>query len=133
MAGSRRNPLHIVSTDKIGNELFEVVNQCDNTAWKLKLSSCVVPTDGCANDICYHKACYTKNVYHVLRGEQGEDWSAGIDEDMVHFASKLDFISCLSDALLEGKVIPVADAEEKYREICVSNGVSMNKLIARKP
>jgi len=79
-----------------------------------------VPTDAHAYDVCYHNACYTRNVLNALRRR-----SEGTDTEMdfVHCARKVDFISCLSEALLEGKVLSMADVEDKYREICLSNGI----------
>lgn len=67
MAESRRNPTHIVSTDKVSKKLYEVVNKCDNVVWKWELSGCVVPTDGCTNDICYHIAWNGHNHNHRWR------------------------------------------------------------------
>jgi hypothetical protein len=46
------------------------------------------------------------------------------EEDLVHSASKQDFIACLYDALFERRVVSMSEVEERYREISKSNYVT---------
>ena len=49
-----------------------------------------------------------------------------------HVAGKMDFINSLTDTLLDGKVVSIAEAEDHYREICKNNGVAEEDLMNRK-
>ena len=118
--GTRYNILYTVATDKTGEKLFEAVQMSTNANWKLKLSGCIDPRDAHAYDIAYHKDCYSKNVLNPLRSR---DLLTLENHNVGQSASITDFINSLADALMEGKVVTMAEAEEKYNDICDLNGV----------
>lgn len=47
-------------------------------------------------------------------------------------ASQVEFMDILLDALLDGKVVTMADAERCYQHICYSKGVKSEDMISRK-
>ena len=126
---SIRWPLYTVSTKLAGEKICKAVNISDIPAWKVKLSGCIDPTDAHAYDISYHSHCYTTNVLNVLRVA---DSNAPHHSCVAHTASKEEFINCLSDALKEGDISTMEDAEKKYNEVCSSNNVDGGHVMSRK-
>ena len=102
----------------------------DNAAWKVKLSGCIDPRDAHAYDISYHNECYTKNVSNVLRNANLCHTESNIS--IIHSASLADFLEALSDSLLEGRIISMGEVENKYKEICLLNGMQDSELLSRK-
>ena len=118
-----------IHNNKTGEKLFEAVQMSTNANWKLKLSGCIDPRDAHAYDIAYHKDCYSKNVLNPLRSR---DLPTLENHDVGQSASITDFINSLADALMDGKVVTMAEAEEKYNDICDLNGVEKNNRMNRK-
>ena len=127
--GTRYNTLHTVATDKTGEKLFKAVQMSSNATWNLKLSGCINPKDAHAYDIAYHKDCYSKNVLNLLRSR---DLPTTDCQDIGHSASITDFMNSLADALTDGKIVTMAEAEQRYNDICDTNGVGKDSRMNRK-
>ena len=93
-----------------------------------KLSGCINPTDGHANDVVYHKECFVKNVSNVIRKSDKTE----ILPNFAESACQIEFIDCLLEELLSGKGVTMTDAEKCYREICHSKCVKEIDMISRK-
>ena len=64
-----------VCTQNAGETLKSAVDKSPNPAFKMRLNTCISPTDAHAVDVRYHKSCWTKHVFHATR-DQGDTKSS---------------------------------------------------------
>lgn len=58
-----------VSTKNAGDALKNAVEASQNAVFRTRLNTSISTSDAHAIDIRYHKSCWTKHVFHVLRDE----------------------------------------------------------------
>ena len=59
--------LFTVRTENAGTDLRNAVEISRDDALRTRLSTCISPGDAHAFDVRYHKSCWRKHVFHVLR------------------------------------------------------------------
>lgn len=137
----KNQPLTSVSSTKAGEKICEAIYQSGNEDLILKLSGFIDPKNA---NMSYHKECYQRNVFNVLRSKKLvgisdsplklEDENSERPSEMcqIKCAVEQDFLNCIKGALLEGKVLTMALAEIKYQEIARSYGVSESDMLQRR-
>ena len=61
-----------VSTNSAGEALKHAIEVSQNAVFRTRSSTSIATSDAHAIDVRYHKPCWTKHVFHVLRGEATE-------------------------------------------------------------
>ena len=60
-------PIYVVRSDNAGKSLRDAVEVAQNPVFMTRLNTAIAPSDAHAIDVMYHRSCWTKNVFHVLR------------------------------------------------------------------
>lgn len=60
-------PSYVVRSDNAGKSLRDAVEVAQNPVFMTRLNTAIAPSDAHAIDVVYHRSCWTKNVFHVLR------------------------------------------------------------------
>lgn len=128
--GSKRNKLHMVATDSAGIRLKSAVLQSGSDVLKIRISDCTSPGDAHAKDILYHKLCWNKHVVNVLRPKRLS--TENKCNSHAYQATNAEFLSSLSDYLLEGNVTTMSEIELFYRNIAKGNGLEEEHTKSRK-
>ena len=131
--GDNKNPLHHVSCDSTGSSLQRAVELSSNDLWRVRLSESISPGDAHAIDVLYHKECWRKNVFHVLRKtQQPNNAKDNVNKrSTAAVASDVEFLRMVEDFLSEGNVTSMSDLHTTYLNVCSSNGLDAESCEVR--
>lgn len=111
----------------LAQNLLDAAKLLNNEELTIKLSSCQNCSDLFAQDISYHKNCWSKFVTNVLRKRiKHSNYATAIA------ATNAEFLLNLENFLCAGKVSNMADIAKHYRDIACKSDVSQDNLHSRK-
>ena len=102
-----------VSTNSAGEALKHAVEVSQNAVFKTRLNTSIATSDAHAIDVGYHKPCWTKHVFHILRGEATE--SNGQTKDCsTQIASLIELINLVDNQTQNIAYLSIDDIETTY-------------------
>ena len=104
--------LYAVRTENIGRALRDAVEISHDPVLRTRLNTSISPSDAHAIDVRYHKSCWTKHVFHVLRAK----WNKGkVERGHPMQISSLIELTNLIDLQTQNKAyLSIQDIETTY-------------------
>ncbi len=102
-----------ISTNSAGEALKHAIEVSQNAVFRTILNSSIATSDTHAFDVRYHKPCWTKHVFHVLRGEATESNKQTKDCSM-QIASLIELINLVDIHTQNKAYLSINDVERTY-------------------
>ncbi len=105
-------PIYVVRSDSAGKSLRDAVEVAQNPVFMTRLNTAIAPSDAHAIDVMYHRSCWTKNVFHVLRDHdtKGEKDKAS----MTQVVSLIELINLVDVLTKQQTQLRMEDIETTY-------------------
>ena len=101
-----------VRTANADQSLKKAVSASSDPSLKTRYSTCIADGDAHAMDLKYHKGCWTKHVFHVLRDDTREGPKTKQSTTQVSsFVELLNIVDCQTN---EGAYLSMQDVENTY-------------------
>ena len=102
-----------VSTNSAGEALKHAMEVSQNAVFRTRLNTSISTSDAHAIDVRYHKPCWTKHVFHVLRGEAAEA-NKQTKHCSVQIASLVELINLVDIQTQNKAYLSIDDIETTY-------------------
>ena len=100
-------------TVRTGNAgLKQAVQASSDPELKTRYSTCIADGDAHAMDIQYHKACWTKHVFHVLRDDTNQ--APKIKQSPTQGSSFVELLNIIDKQTRDGAFLSIQDIENTY-------------------
>ena len=105
-------PIYLVRSDSAGKSLREAVDVAQNPVFMTRLNTAIAPSEAHAIDVMYHRSCWTKHVFHVLRDHdtKGEKDKAS----MTQVVSLIELINLVDVLTKQQTQLRMEDIETTY-------------------
>ena len=101
-----------VRTGNAGQSLKQAVQASSDPELKTRYSICIADGDAHAMDIQYHKACWTENVFHVLRDDTNQ--APKIKQSPTQESSFVELLNIIDTQTRDGAYLSIQDIENTY-------------------
>ena len=112
-----RNP---VRTGNAGQSLKQAVQASSNPELKTRYITCIADGDANAMDIQYHKACWTKHVFHVLRDDTNQ--APKTQQSPTQVSSFVELLNIIDTQTRDGAYLSIQDIENTIHLPSPGNG-----------
>ena len=110
-----------VTTANAGNALRDAVEKCQDATLKTRLNTSISPCDAHAIDVRYHKSCWRRNVFHVLRDEHNKSNTS--KEHSLQTASLIELINLIDVQTQNQAYLSIDDIETTYANMIGAEGM----------
>jgi hypothetical protein len=107
-----------------GKQITEIVQNSNNTTWKIQLGDVIASGDLLARDIMYYHICYTQNREKFVqrpqrKGSKGSTMSFQVnqEENLKFIAAEVEFMSIMQERIDDGEFIPMTEVQQLYKDI----------------
>ena len=104
--------LFTVRTGNAGQSLKQAVQASSDPELKTRYSTCIDDGDAHAMDIQYHKACWTKHVFHVLRDDTNQ--APKTKQNPTQGSSFVELLNIIDTQTRDGAYLSIQDIENTY-------------------
>ena len=104
--------LFTVRTGNAGQSLKQAVQASSDPELKTRYSTCIADGDAHAMDIQYHKACWTKHVFHVLRDDTNQ--APKTKQSPPQGSSFVELLNIIDTQTRDGTYLSIEDIENTY-------------------
>ena len=104
--------LFSVRTGNAGQSLKQAVQASSDPELKTRYSTCIADGDAHGMDIQYHKACWTKHVFHVLRYDTNQAPKA--KQSPTQVSSFVELLNIIDTQTRDGAYLSIQDIENTY-------------------
>uniref|UniRef100_UPI00358E794E uncharacterized protein n=1 Tax=Myxine glutinosa TaxID=7769 RepID=UPI00358E794E len=112
--------LFTVRTENAGKQLRKAVEMSDDASLKTRLNTSISPTDAHAIDVRYHKPCWTRHVFHVVRDETTRSTDK---EHLLQRASLIELINLIDFQTQNQAYLSMDDIETTYVNMLGAEGL----------
>ena len=116
-----------VSTNCAGEALKHAIEVSQNAVFRTRSNTSIATSDAHAIDVRYHKPCWTKHVFHVLRGEATESNRQTKDCSM-QIASLIELIDLVDIQTQNRTYLSIDDIETTYINMVGGTEASDNHI-----
>lgn len=106
--------LFSVRTDSAGKSLRKAVMISSDPELRTRLATSISDDDAHAIDVKYHKECWRKNVFHVLRDEAHTRERTGIKGCELQAVSLIELLNVIDVQTRMGAYLSMADIDNTY-------------------
>ena len=104
--------LFSVRTMNAGQSLKQAVQASSDPQMKTRYSTCIADSDAHAMDVQYHKACWTKHVFHVLRDDTNQ--APKTKQSPTQVSSFVELLNIIDTQTRDGAYLSIQDIENTY-------------------
>ena len=104
--------LFTVRTRNAAPSLKQAVQASSDPELKTRYSTCIADGDAHAMDIQYHKACWTKHVFHVLRDDTNQ--ARKTKQNPTQGSSFVELLNIIDTQTRDGAYLSIQDIENTY-------------------
>ena len=118
-----REKLFNVRTLSDGESLCKATTLSDNQKLPVKFNTAVASNDAHSIDIKYHKNCWLNSVTNILYKLLGSllEWPV----------AKIEFLTLTDITLRDGKIVPISQLQDAYKEILNANNIANETMNRR--
>lgn len=110
-----------VCTENAGESLKAAVEKSNDSVFNTRLNACISPTDALAIDAKYHKSCWRKHVFYILRDRGCTNKQSHIPK--LQNACLIELINLIELQTKNQEYLSMEDIEATYRNMLGDNGV----------
>ena len=104
--------LFCVRTGNAGQSLKQTVQASSDQELKTRWSTCIADGEAHAMDIQYHKACWTKHVFHVLRYDINQ--APKTKQSPTQVSSFVELLNIIDTQTRDGAYLSIQDIDNTY-------------------
>jgi len=112
--------LFSVRAGNAGQSLKQAVQASSNPELKTRYITCIADGDANAMDIQYHKACWTKHVFHVLRDDTNQ--APKTQQSPTQVSSFVELLNIIDTQTRDGAYLSIQDIENTIHLPSPGNG-----------
>ena len=103
-----------IRTDDAGKALRKAVDISQDAMMMTRLSTAISPTDAHAIDVMYHKQCWRKHVFHVIRDHTSEENKSTTPDLPMQVPCLIELINLIDMKTRNKEYLPMDDIERTY-------------------